>query len=224
MRVALVTSAVVAALLAPGAAVAAPESAQSSTISEQRARTLAKAGILTKADLKGYEAAATEPSAGDIKEEKAFHACLGKAAPKHLARNPGFTYAKDGLAIDSSADVFGPVSAATADVKALASAKAPACFKQRMAALFKRYEFTVHELKVTRAAVTVANSDAAAALKVTAMVQETDIMYYFTSYLVAARVGQTKIIVSPRRFDDYPLSLKKAAALAGVAAGRVRAA
>lgn len=209
-------------LSVPGAASAWDQTADG--ISKTQAKKLAKAGVLTTKDLPGYTAEALTEDAGDVADEKAYFKCLGAKYPTFLARNLGLTYSKGELNIDSSADVASSVSAAKADLKAIKSSKAPACYKKGITAFLKRTGFTVKSVSVERSSVTVKGADGATAFHIRAEIQFQDMLFRLDGYDVSVLVGQTEITVSPGRLDGKAPSLKQSVALAEKVAKRVRAA
>lgn len=211
-------------LSVPVAASASPSDQAAAAIGKTQAKKLAKAGVLTKADLPGYSAEAQTEDAGDVADEKAYFKCLGAKYPAFLARNLGYTYTKGELNIDSSADVASSVSTAKADLKAIKSSKAPACYKKGIVAFLKRSGFTVKSASVERSAVTVKGADGATAFHIRAEILLGDMAFKLDGYDVSVLVGQTEITVSPGRLDGKEPSLKQSVALAEKVAKRVRAA
>lgn len=233
-RVALVCWGLLVPLTIPTAATAANDNGRSpealgsgyavTAIGKAKAKKLAKAGVLTQADLKGYTFEAKTVDPADAADEKSFYKCIGAKAPSYLARNEGASFTKGSLTIDSSADVASSVTAAKADLKAIKSTKAPACFRKSIVDLLKRSGATVQSVSVKRESATVKGGDGVSLLHIKAVADFGGTTLKLDGYLLSILVGQTEITVSPGRFDGKAPSLKQATTLAQLVVKRVRAA
>lgn len=193
-------------------------------IGKAQAKKLAKAGVLTKADLKGYTSEAQPVDRAEAADERAFYKCVGVKAPSYLARNVGVSFTKGSLTIDSSADVASSVTVAKSDLKAIKSTKSPACFRKSILALLERSGATVKSVSVKRESATVKGADGVSLLHIKAVADFGGTPLKLDGYLLSVLVGQTEITVSPGRFDGKSPSLKQSTALAQIVIERVRAA
>ncbi len=192
-------------------------------ITKTEAQRLAKAGVLTKADLPQYEVERNTPDANDAQIESGLYRCIGVRAPKYLARNPGKSFTSGNLTIDSSADVLASVKQATADMKAVGSKKGAACYEGFFKQYFVEQGAEVQSFSVRKIALTVANADQAFAFRIRGTLSVEGTPLLLEALLVAARVGQTEIVVSPGRFGGGTPSLKQSKALTNKLAKRVAA-
>lgn len=225
LRRLLMVGALAAALVAPVLpAEAVTTTPVQPTITKTEAQRLSKAGVLTKSDLPRYEVARNTRDATDKQYDIALYKCIGVRAPSYLVRNPGRSFTLGNLSIDSSADVLGSVKQATADMKAVGSKKGAACYESIFRELFAKQGADVDSVSVKKIPVTVANAPQAFAFRITAVFSFEGNPVMLDGLLVAARAGQTEIVVSPGRFGGGPPSLKQARALVNKLAKRVDAA
>jgi hypothetical protein len=212
----------VAALIAPAATAAATGSAPA--ITAAKAKKLARAGVLTAADMPGYTGTRNPYDPTDAADDKAFYACLGAKVPTYVARNRGASYEKGPRSMDSSSYVLPSVKAAKADLKASTSAKVPGCMKQALKRSVEREGATVRSVTVKKVPVTVAGADGAFAYRIVLDAQVDDILIRIAGFQVGVLVGQTEISLSPTVVNGPPSGLKKAATLGATLVKRVRAA
>lgn len=224
LRRPLLTGALAVALVAPALpAQAETGSTTRPAITRTEAQQRAKAGVLTRADLPQYEVERNTRDATDAQFDVALYKCIGVKAPKYLARNPGRSFTSGSLSIDSSADVVATVKAATADMKAVGSKKGAACYEGFLKQYFVEQGAEVESFSVTKIPVAVANADQAFAFRITGAFSVEGTPLLLEALLVAARVGQTEIVVSPGRFGGGMPSLKQSKALTNKLAKRVAA-
>lgn len=213
----------IVALAFPLCSVARAADTSVAAISKDRAKKLAKAGVLTKTDLKGWTQEAAESDPDDAADTKAYYKCLGAKVPTYLAKNKGYSYSKDPVIIDSSAQVVSSVTAANADLKAIKSSKAPACYEKQLTVAIERAGAKVKSMSVKAVTVSVKGADGAHAFQIKAVLDFGDQLATLNGYDLSVLVGQTEIAVSPGRYDGKSPTLKQSTDLAAVATKRVRA-
>jgi hypothetical protein len=198
--------------------------ASAHTISAGEAKKLAKAGVLTPKDLKGWEFEATEVAPTDAHDEAAMYKCLGLAKPSFTVRNRGYDIGSGSQPefIDSSADVASSTSRAKAYFKAMQSKKGAGCVKQFLTAQLVHEGAPAGQVSVSVKAVpiTVSKADQDVAFHIVESVSGTT---YYTGYLIQALVGRTEITVNPVRIDGATPSLSQGRSLAQILVKRVRA-
>lgn len=225
LRPLLIAGTLAAALVAPVLpAEAVTTTPVQPTITKTEAQQLSKAGVLTRSDLPQYEVERNTRDATDAQFDIALYKCIGVKGPKYLARNPGKSFTAGNLSIDSSADVLATVKQATADMKAVGSKKGAACYEGFLKQYFVEQGAEVQSFSVSKIPVTVANADQAFAFRITGNFSVEGTPLLLEALLVAARVGQTEIVVSPGRFGGGTPSLKQSKALTNKLCKRVAAA
>lgn len=188
-----------------------------------QAKTLAAAGILTAADLPGYEVA---PGEGESEADaKKLAACLGITHTPYLAVDNGRTFTKGDLEISSSVDVATSAVEAKAELAGYDSAKGVTCGKQQIAAFFTEEGLTVKTLNITRTPISVPGADGSFAytLDVSATSPGGTIAAR-QGYQLGSLVGQVEIGLSVFSQGAPAVSLTEATALLVKAVERVKAA
>jgi hypothetical protein len=200
---------------------AVPATANAATLSTSQAKKLAKAGVLTPKDLKGWQFEAPDVDPSNTTDEAALYKCLGLSKPSFTTRNRGYAISSptQPLEIDSSADVASSTAKATAYVKALQSAKGAGCVRKIFVAEFTHLGAPEVKVSVKAVPITVARADRDVAFHIVGSVAGVS----FDGYLIDAVVGRTEISVSPARFDGSKPSLSQSRALTETLVKRVRA-
>lgn len=222
LRVAMTAGALTASLFAVSLpAQAAPSGTARVTITKAKAERLAKAGVLTKNDLRTFR---SEVNEGDSAEYRvSFYECLGAKVPTFVAENPGRTFEKRALTIDSSAFVVNTKKAARADFKAVMTKKGDSCIARSFRAAFEQEGATVDSVKVRRFAVSVAGADLAFGQRYTMSGSFEGFPFVIVGLSVNALVGQTELSVGPTRYDGRNPNLTQAQSLVAKLVQRVRA-
>jgi hypothetical protein len=214
------------ALAAGGCALAllaVPATANAATTSTGHAKKLAKAGVLTQKDLKGWEFEAIQAAPTDAADEAAMYKCLGLSKPSFTARNRGYDIGSPDVAryIESAADVASSTARAKAYFKALQSKKGTGCVKKQIVAQLVHLGAPAADIKVSVKAVPI--TVAKAAQDVAFHIVESVGGYAIDGYAIQARVGATEIVVSSGQMDGAKPSLAQAKSLIQTAVKRVRA-
>lgn len=223
-RVLLTAGGLVAALLAMGLPVAATTTQPAQPgITRTEAQELGRAGVLTTSDLPTYDVARGTRDASDDEFDEMLYTCLGVKVPRYLARKPGRSFTLGNLSIESSADVLATVRQARADMAAVGSKKGAACYQRLFAEGYAEQGIDVQSLSVKKIPVTVAHAEQAFAFRLTGIFTVEGNQLLLDGLLVAARVGQTEIVVAPARFGGGTPSLRQARMLTNKLAKRVAA-
>lgn len=203
------------------AVLAVPATAQAATTSTGHAKKLAKAGVLTAKDLKGWEFEAITAAPTDAKEEAALYKCLGLAKPSFTARNLGYDIGGTTGFIDSSADVASSIARAKAYFKAMQSKKGAGCVQKFMTTQLIDQGAPPAQISVSVKAVpiTVKKADQDLAFHVVESLGGVTL----NGYVIQARVGQTEITVSPVQVDGTNPSLAQGKSLIETVVKRVHA-
>jgi hypothetical protein len=188
------------------------------------AKTATAAGILTKADLPGYEAEKQTPDPSDLAAERALRTCLGVSSTDYLARNYGTAFTLGNLEIDSSADAVATVVEAKGDLRALSGSQAPTCFKQTFETALRGSGATVDSAAITPVPATVVGSDGAFAYRIAMGLSGNGQHVQLTGYEVGALVGQVEIDVSIEAEGSTTFTLQQALDLTAKAVTRVHTA
>lgn len=222
LRVAMTAGALTASLFAVALpAEAAPADTAQVAITKAKAEKLAKAGVLTKNDLRTFR---SEVNEGDSPEYAAsLYECLGAKVPTYVAKNPGRTFEKRALTIDSSAYVVNTKKAARADFKAVMTKQADRCIARSFRVAFEQEGATVDSIKVRRFAVSVAGADIAFGQRYTMSGSFDGFPFVVVGLSVNALVGQTELSVGPTRYDGRNPNLTQAQSLVAKLVKRVRA-
>ena len=222
LRVAMTAGALTASLFALSLpAEAAPADTAQVSITKAKAEKLAKAGVLTKNDLRTFR---SEVNEGDSPEYAAsLYECLGAKVPTYVAKNPGRTFEKRALTIDSSAYVVNTKKAARADFKAVMTKTADRCIARSFRVAFEQEGATVDSIKVRRFAVSVAGADIAFGQRNTMSGSFDGLPYVVVGLSINALVGQTELSVGPTRYDGRNPNLTQAQSLVAKLVKRVRA-
>ncbi|MGQ0845409.1 MAG: hypothetical protein ACT4QF_14890 [Sporichthyaceae bacterium] len=195
--------------------------APGAALSLSTAKTLAKAGVLTSADLAGWTKAAQTQDAEDDAVEKSAKECLNLALTPYLHRDLGFTYTKGTVEVSSDADVTSTAEQATAEFAALGGDKAADCYRDALATVFPpdaKLEVEVVEPKVQGA-------DDAIGFRLAAEFAGPAGQIVFSGYEIAALVGQTMIWLNSAEESATPAyKLADLTALAAKLVTRVDAA
>lgn len=222
LRVAMTAGALTASLLAMSLpAEAAPSDTAQIAVTKAKAEKLAKAGVLTKNDLKTFRSEANEGDSTDY--EASLYECLGAKVPTYVAKNPGRTFEKRALTIDSSAYVVNTKKAAKADFRAVMTKKGDNCIARSFRAAFEQEGATVDSVKVRRFAVSVAGADVAFGQRYTMSGSFDGFPFVVAGLSVNALVGQTELSVGPTRYDGKDPNLTQAQSLIAKLVKRVRA-
>jgi hypothetical protein len=188
-----------------------------------QAKDVAAAGVLTTADLPGYEVAAQEADSDKEDFEAQLATCLGVTKPTYFAKDPGRSFSKDELEVDSSVDVAPTREAAKADVAALASAKAPDCVKAQFTKEFGGSGLDVTSFVITPATISVPLSQATAAYRYSIDASSEGQPVAIRGVLLSAAVGQAEISLASTSSPAAALTLDELTALLVKAAARVDA-
>lgn len=222
LKIAAVGCALALLLASPASASA---SDGSKTVSADKAKMLAKAGVLTKKDLAGYEQERLTATKQDDKAEAALYKCLGVPAPAFTARNRGFSYASpaEPMDIETLADVANSTKAAKRYFRAVKSAKAPGCLEEQLAAFAERNGSQAHGVKIVAKKITVRGVDGAIAFRYRATFEGQFGSLKITYCQILMRVGQTEITLRNDRYDGKHPGLKLLSSLTERLVKRVRA-
>ncbi|MGQ0847065.1 MAG: hypothetical protein ACT4QF_23345 [Sporichthyaceae bacterium] len=205
----------------------APKAAGTPTRTPAAAKDPALAGVLTRADLPGYEASTRTPAPEDEQLERAVYECLGLGAPSYRTSNPGLTFAKGELDVESSANVFAAAARAATVARALDSAKADACFEQALTALFaadtEPSAESALKVAVTRPATKVSGADRAWLQRVVVSTGAGASKAQVVVYQLRALVGRTLVTVRVSDSAGTP-SPKEAVRWADKLVARIKAA
>lgn len=209
-------------LLAPAPALAA---AHSSTIDATKAKKLAAAGVLTRADFRGYERERLRPSKEDDRNEADFYTCVGAKAPVYAARNRGYSYAAPNAPMDveTSADVARSVTAAKRHLQAAQSAKAPECLRQQLAEFAAEEGGSVSGARISSRKITVGGDDGAITFHCRATFNGPFGVLNLNYRQVVFLVGQTEITLTQTRYDGKDPGLKRIRSLTDRLVLRVQA-
>jgi hypothetical protein len=191
------------------------------TLSASEAKKLAKAGVLTTKDLKGWEFEPVEVGATDDKDEAAMYKCLGLSKPSFTARNRGYDIgsADRPRFIESSADVVSSISAAKAYFTALQSKKGAGCVKKLIVGALSDQGAPVVAVSVKAVSITVSGADMGVAFHIV----EASKGFVLDGYLIQALVGRTEITVSPVQIGGGTPGLSQGRSLTRTVVKRVRA-
>lgn len=189
-----------------------------------QAKVLTAAGVLTEADMPGYDAAPQKADPENDALEVKLASCLGIAAPTYLARDLGKAYTKGELEIDSSADAFTTLDAAKARTAAFKSAKGEACVKQVLTEELASNNLTVTTFTSELVPVTVPGSDDAFLYKLTFSGTSGGQAIEFSGFEAAARVGQVEAELSVIASAANSFTQEQTVELLSKAAGRIKAA
>lgn len=222
LRVALTAGALTASLFAMSLpAEAAPSDTGQVAITKAKAEKLAKAGVLTKNDLKTFRSEVNEGNSAEY--QASLYECLGAKMPTYVAENPGRTFEKRALTIDSSAYVVNTKKAAKADFKAVMTKKGDNCIARSFRVAFEQEGATVDSVKVRRFAVSVAGADIAFGQRYTMSGSFDGFPFVVVGLSVNALVGQTELSVGPTRYDGKDPNLTQAQSLIAKLVKRVQA-
>ena len=189
-----------------------------------KAKVLTAAGVLSKADLPGYEAEAQEHDAETDSTDAKLATCLGIAAPTYLARDFGTAFTKGELEIDSSADAAATLDAAKARISAFKTPKAEACVKGVLTAELASSDLTVTKFTTELVPVTVTGSDDSYLYKLTFAGTTSGQTIEFSGFQAAARVGQVEADLSIIASAENGFTQEQAVELLAKAVGRIKAA
>lgn len=222
LRVAVTAGALAASLFAISPpAEADPGATAQPVITKAKAEKLAKAGVLTRNDLTTFR---SEVNEGDSAEyEASLYKCLGAKVPTYVAKNPGRTFEKRALTIDSSAYVVNTKKAAEADFKAVMTKRGDSCIARSFRVAFEQEGATVDSVKVRRFAVSVAGADIAFGQRYMMSGSFDGFPFVVLGLSVNALVGQTELSVGPTRYDGRDPNLTQAQSLIAKLVKRVRA-
>jgi hypothetical protein len=189
------------------------------------AKTVAAAGVLTAADMPGYTAEAQDPDdADDTATDAAFRTCIGSPARDYLYSDPGRSFTKGDLEVDSSVDVARTAEIAKAELDAYAGPKTEACAKAEFTKLFAGEGGTLTSYKQTPVTVTVPGSDGTFGVQFTLVLSGGGESTTLQGYELGALVGQVEVALSVFGTPEETLTVEQAQALLVKAAGRVKAA
>jgi hypothetical protein len=124
-----------------------------------QAKTVATASTLTAADLPGYVVATETDDADDVKNEAEFRTCLGLGGESYLASDPGRSFTKGDLEVDSSTDVAATVGAAMSELAAYTGPKASQCTKAQLTKIIAAEGGALTSFTLTPIVLTVPGSD-----------------------------------------------------------------
>lgn len=186
-----------------------------------QAKDVAAAGVLTTADLPGYEVAAQEADSDKEDFDAQLATCLGVTKPTYFTKDPGRSFSKDEVEIDSSVDVAPTRDAAKADVAALASAKAPDCVKAQFTKEFGGSGLEVTSFVVTPATISVPLSQATVAYRYSLDATSEGHPVAIRGVVMAAAVGQAEISLAATSSPAAAPTLDELTALLVKAAARV---
>jgi hypothetical protein len=226
LRSALAGGALIVSMLASSFATTLPAGAAGTdatqvAITQAKAEKLAKAGVLTTKDLKTFR---SEPYEEDSPEYIAdFYGCLGAKPPKYLAKNPGRSFDKRALTIDSSAYVVNTPKAAKADFRAVMTKKGDSCLARAFRFAFEQEGATVDSIKVRRFALSIPGTDLAFGQRYVMSGSFDGFPFAVVGLTLNALVGQTQMSVGPTRYDGREPSLTQATSLVNKVVQRVRA-
>lgn len=196
--------------------------AATSELTKAEAKRLATAGVLTKADLAGYDAEVQTQDPDDDAAEKKGNKCLGLDQPTYRARNLGTAFTKGDLEIDSSADVAESESAAREEIRAWQSKKAVACVKDQFTDMLAGSGAAITEFTLEQIDVTVKGADDTFGFRMAITVGGPGGSATLNGFLIGALVGPVEISVSSLETESSAFTLKDVSALAAIAAGRVK--
>jgi hypothetical protein len=194
-------------------------------LSKAQAESLAKAAVLTAADMPGYKAEEQTKDPDDEADDKRLAACLGTTKPTYLAENAGLTFTKGELEVDSSADVAPSVAAAKAELAAFRSDKLKGCLRSEFEKLLADSRGTITKFEVTPTPITVTGADDSFAFRFELGASVSGQQLRFTGFDLGALVGQVEPEISS--FDpsgSSAFTLDQGVALLQKAVDRTRAA
>ncbi len=194
-------------------------------IDEDQARNLAKAGVLAKNDLRGYERERLRAGQQDDSSEVTLYKCLGLKAPVFAARNRGFSYAspEEAMSIETSADVASSAKAAKRFITAMNSEKAPRCLEEQMSAFAESNGASVKNVKITPKKISVSGADGAVAFRSRATFEGEFGSLKFHYSQIFLRVGPTEVSLRNDRYDGRTPGLALLASLTERLVKRVEA-
>lgn len=190
-----------------------------------QAQVLAKAAVLTEADMPGYKAEKETHDTDDQATEERVATCLGLPKPTYVARDFGTTFSKGDVEVESSADVAPTAAAARTELEALTGEKAEGCLKTEFEQLVGVSGGAVTKFELTPVDITVNGADDAFGFKLEFAASAAGQTLAFTGYDVGALVGQVEIDVSV--FDSSGsggFTVEQATALLQKVTDRTRAA
>ncbi len=222
LRVALTAGALIASLLGANLPAEAARSDMGQiALTKAKAERLAKAGVLTKNDLKTFRSEVYEEDSPEYVAE--IYGCLGAKAPKYLAKNPGRSFEKRALTISSSAYVVSTKKAAKADFAAVMTKRGDACLARAFRVAFEQEGATVDSIKVRRFALALPGTDLAFGQRYVMSGSFDDFPFRVIGVNLNALVGQTQLAIGPTRYDGREPSLAQAKSLLAKVVQRVRA-
>ena len=224
VRVLLAAGVVLASLLSPIAADAASTTpSAANAISKDKAKKLAKAALLKKTDLPGYQSGRQQADPTDAQYDAALYDCVGAVKPKYIVDNPGLAFTKGQLEIDSQASVVDTGKHAKADAKALNTAKGATCYQQVLRSAFEDQGVIVNTISVKLAKATVEGVRTAFAFKydLTGTINGAPIR--LQGFDLNVLVGQTEVGLSIYRYDGKRPKLNQLVLLAAPLVERIRA-
>ena len=165
-------------------------------LSTPKAQEVVKVGVLTAADMPGYKAEDQEADPDDEKSDEHVATCLGLAKPSYVARNPGRSFTKGDLEVESTADVASSASQAKAELKAFGTDKAEGCLKDEFNSLLKESGGTISRFELTPQTISVKGADDTFAYKLDFGATIAGQNLTFSGIAVGALVGQVELEVN----------------------------
>lgn len=200
----------------------APAADPTAAPTSSTAALLATAGVLSAAELPGFEGDPVGRDDSAEQDEMALYQCLQATRPAHVHRDTGMVWAKDSQEILSSADVLPSAAVAQSDLAAAKAGQAN-CFGTYFVTLYGDADGNP-TVTAEQVPVTVKDADGAFAVRVTLTDNLPDDPLNVTGFMVGAYVDTVRIDVVSVAFNSTAPQLSDAVDAAGAAATRVRAA
>lgn len=213
-----------AAVVLTGCASSSPARKAKPALTEQTAKTVAAAGVLTDADLPGYTSEVKKHDASDDAGDKAFGACLGRPIGPFLTRNFGRTFHKGTLEVDSAVDVATSAKDGKAQLDAIGGSLGPGCYKKVLTGLIASSGATVSSFEVTPVSPTVTHADGSFGYQIAVVLTGGGQTITLKGFELGALVGQAEVDLTVIATGGEPLSLDESVALLNTSISRVVAA
>ncbi|MCW2544403.1 MAG: hypothetical protein JWM40_1955, partial [Frankiales bacterium] len=150
--------------------------------------------------------------------------CLGVASPPYLASDPGRSFTKGDLEVDSSADVAATLADGKAELAAYTGPKSTQCFKAQLVKVFAAEGASVTSFVHTPVTLTVPGADAVFGYELSVDATGGGQTLQLRGFDLGTLVGQVEVSVSVFGTPQVGLTLDEAQALLVKATARAKAA
>jgi hypothetical protein len=196
------------------------------TLTTADADAIAVAGILTPADMPGYDNQPNTQSSDDIKHDADVSQCIGLGAQVLSSENNGTSFLKgDNLEIDSSANMTETVGGAKQWVTAWHSDKVSSCYKQEILGIIaKTAGTTLDSFQATPSHLSVKGADGTFEEQFTGKLSGSGTTETNTDIIAGARVGRVEIRLEETSIPTDLISQSQLTSLLELLVTRVKAA